>query len=287
MSLEFFLWQIDRMESDAHLEVPENASSSDSGSTHEGGNSTNAYAAAERRWNGHEDHGIVLVVQGHQIPAHRGSLATVSKFFRALFQHRFRDSREPVLCLDASGEMGLTVTAVKVLTMFSETKQLEICGNTAVQIFIAADALDVAAVRDDAETYLGQFMLQKDNFIPLWKLSRQFYMKILESFMDCLVLENFGWCTDYLSPRSYIKQWDITKLSLALHANRFRNCSEEQVFQAVVNYCRGLKEDQNKGLDLLAPGLTKSCANYLRYLQSVPRSLAFPPPGRSRATRFS
>ena len=44
--------------------------------------------------------------------------------------------------------------------MFSETKQLEICGNTAVQIFIAADALDVAAVRDDAETYLGQFMLQ-------------------------------------------------------------------------------------------------------------------------------
>ena len=48
----------------------------------------------------------------------------------------------------------------KVLTMFSETKQLEICGKTAVQIFIAADALDVAAVRDNAETYLGQFMLQ-------------------------------------------------------------------------------------------------------------------------------
>ena len=74
--------------------------------------STFGLSGGERKqWN---ENGIILVVQGQQIPADRGSLATVSKFFRALFKHKFRDSTEPVLCLDASGEMGLTVQAVKV-----------------------------------------------------------------------------------------------------------------------------------------------------------------------------
>ena len=45
----------------------------------------------------------------------RASLALVSKFFKALFSHQFEDSRAPVLHLDAGGEMGLTVAAVKVL----------------------------------------------------------------------------------------------------------------------------------------------------------------------------
>lgn len=219
---------------------------------------------------------MILVVQGHKIPAHRGSLATVSNFFKALFKHQFRDSREPILCLDSSGEMGLTVQAIKVLTMFSETKKLEICGNTAIQIFIAADALDVAKVRVESETYLGQFILQKENFIPLWKMTRQFYMKILESFMDSLVLENFGWFSEHLSPKLYIKQWDIQKLSNALLQSRFKNCSEEQVFQAVISYCKWLG-NQSQCLEMLAPGLYKSCNNYLRFLQSVPRTLTYRP----------
>ena len=41
-------------------------------------------------------------------------MALVSKFFRALFSHQFEDSHKPVLHLDAGGEMGLTVAAVKV-----------------------------------------------------------------------------------------------------------------------------------------------------------------------------
>jgi len=219
---------------------------------------------------------ITLVVQGREILADRGSLATTSKFFNALFKHGFRDSCEPVLSLDASGEMGLTAEAVKVLALYSQTRKLEICGNTAVQIFIAADALDAENIRRDAETYLGRFILQKDNFIYLWKMSRQFYMKILETFLDNLLLDNFGWFSDNLSPPLYMKQWDIDKLSSALLQTKFRNCSEEQIFQAVICYCRGLG-NQSKGLDLLAPGLYKSCANYLRFVQSVPRTLTYHP----------
>ena len=57
---------------------------------------------------------IVLVVQGRRISVSRTALATVSKFFRALFSHKFEDSSAPVLHLDTGGEMGLTVAAVRV-----------------------------------------------------------------------------------------------------------------------------------------------------------------------------
>lgn len=222
------------------------------------------------------DSGITLVVQGHSISADRVSLATISKFFKALFQPRFRDSCEPVLSLDSSGEMGLTVQAVKVLTLYAETRKLDICGNTAIPIFIAADALDAENIRKDAETYMGRFLLQKENFTDLWKLSRQFYMKILESFMDNLVLENFGWFSGHHSLHVYLRQWNLDKLSAALLQTKFRNCSEEQIFQAVVSYCRGLG-NQSSGLDTLAPGLYKSCGNYLRFVHSVPRTLKYQP----------
>jgi len=219
---------------------------------------------------------IVLVVQGHEIHAEREALATISNFFRALFQHRFRDSCLPTLLLDTSGEMGLTVQAVQVLASFSETKKLDISGSTAVQIFIAADALDVERVRRDAETFLGQSILRKENFIDLWKMSRHFYMKILESFMDSLVLENFGWFSEHLSPRMYIKQWNIEKLSNALLQSKFKHCSEEQIFQAVIRYCKALGSQSNS-FEVLAPGLYKSCGNYLRFVQSVPRTLNYHP----------
>lgn len=232
---------------------------------------TDAAAAAEAAGS------ITLVVQGHLIPADRVSLATISKFFKALFQPRFRDSCEPVLSLDSSGEMGLTVAAVKVLAMYAETRQLDICGSTAIQIFIAADALDAENIRQHAETYMGRFLLQKENFRDLWKLSRQFYMKILESFMDNLVLENFGWFSDNFSLPLYLCQWNIDKLSTALLQTKFRNCSEEQIFKAVVSYCRGLG-NQSSGLDTLAPGLYKSCGNYLRFVQSVPRTVKYQQP---------
>lgn len=216
---------------------------------------------------------ITLVVQGQQIPADRGSLATTSNFFRALFKHKFRDSHDSVLSLDASGEMGLTVHAVKVLALYAETKKLDISGNTAIPIFIAADALDAESIRHYAETYLGQSILQKQNFTYLWKLSRQFYMCILDSYLDILVLDNFGWFADASFSRQYMKQWNLEKLKHALLYSKFKNCSEEQIFQAVMNYCRSLG-NQTQGLEVLAPGLYRSCANYLRYVQSVPRSIA-------------
>jgi len=220
--------------------------------------------------------GITLVVQGHSISADRVALATISKFFKALFQPRFKDSCEPVLSLDSSGEMGLTAEAVKVLTLYAKTRKLDISGNTAIQIFIAADALDAENIRRHAETYMGRFLLQKENFGDLWKLSRQFYMKILESFMDNLVLENFGWFSDNYSLPLYLRQWNIDQLSTALLQTKFRNCSEEQIFKAVVSYCRGLG-NQSSGLDTLAPGLYKSCGNYLRFVQSVPRTVKYQP----------
>ena len=47
---------------------------------------------------------IVLVVQGRRISvSDRTALATVSKFFRALFSHKFEDSSAPVLHLDTGG----------------------------------------------------------------------------------------------------------------------------------------------------------------------------------------
>jgi hypothetical protein len=222
---------------------------------------------------------ITLVVQDHQIPADRTSLATVSNFFKALFAHKFRDSCEPVLLLDASGEMGLTAQAVQMLALYARTKQLNISCSTAVQIFIAADALDVELVRRDAEMYLGQVFLQKENFTTLWKMSRQFYMKILETFMDNLILENFGWfsMSSTGSLNIYLKQWNLDKLGAALLNSKFRQCSEEQVFQAVVSYCRSLGCESNQGLDILAPGLYKSCSSYLRFLNSVPRTLSYQP----------
>ena len=94
----------------------------------------------------------------------RSSLAVVSKFFRALFSHKFEDSHKAVLHLDSGGEMGLTVAAVQTLAEFAETKQVRMPPehSSAVQVFIAADALDVEQAREAAETYLGSHMLRPD-----------------------------------------------------------------------------------------------------------------------------
>ena len=110
---------------------------------------------------------IVLVVQGTHIVVERSSLALVSKFFRALFSHKFEDSQKEVLHLDTGGEMGLTVAAVQTLAEFARTKQVRMPEEqeTAVQVFIAADALDIAEAREEAETFLGVHMLRPDKVI--------------------------------------------------------------------------------------------------------------------------
>ena len=107
---------------------------------------------------------LVLVVQGTHIVVERSSLALVSKFFRALFSHKFEDSQKEVLHLDTGGEMGLTVAAVQTLAEFARTKQVRMPEEqeTAVQVFIAADALDIEEAREEAETFLGINMLRPD-----------------------------------------------------------------------------------------------------------------------------
>ena len=110
---------------------------------------------------------IVLVVQGTHIVVERSSLALVSKFFRALFSHKFEDSHKEVLHLDTGGEMGLTVAAVQTLAEFARTKQVRMPEEqeTAVQVFIAADALDIEVAREEAETFLGVHMLRPDKVL--------------------------------------------------------------------------------------------------------------------------
>jgi len=220
---------------------------------------------------------IVLVVQGRRIKVHRGSLAIISKFFRALFSHRFEDSNKAVLHLDLGGEMGLTVGAVRMLADFATTRQLSLSHLTAVQLFIAADALDVKIARESAETFLGSNMLKpdKETFLNFWRMSRLFHMKILETFLDSLCLDNFGWfCTALpLLSHQYLAAWPLDKLGSFLSNQKFANCSEEQIFTAVVSYCRTRCDKES--WDELAPGLYKSCGAYLRYLQSVPRMLPY------------
>lgn len=104
-------------------------------------------------------------------------------------------------------------------------------------------------------------------------MSQTFYMRTLRSFLDQLCLENFGWFYSSLGrvwSSQFMTQWDLKTLAAFLIGRKFNNCSEEQVFQAVITYCRS-KAD----FDQLVPGLSQSCGNYLRYIQSVPRSIKF------------
>lgn len=222
---------------------------------------------------------IVLIVQGRRIQVDRVSLALVSKFFRALFSHQFEDSNKPVLHLDASGEMGLTVAAVKTLVEFARTREFKISDKLAIQVFIAADALDVTVARESAETFLGSNMLKTDicTFLSFWKMSQIFHMKILEQFLDNLCVNNFGWFCSTLGrggTLQYMQQWDLPKLAAVLQDRQFSNCCEEQIFHAVVSYCRS-RGDTGDTFEQLYPGLYRSCGEYLRYLQSVPRMLPF------------
>lgn len=218
-----------------------------------------------------EEDQIILVVQGRQITVRRSALALVSKFFRALFSHQFQDSKKRVLHLDPGGQMGLTNSAVQILADFAQTKEVKMDSKSAVQLFIAADALDVEIAREEAETFLGKRVLKPDKaiFLSFWQMSETFYMRTLRVFLDRVCLDNFGWFYSSLGrawSSQYMNQWDITRLAACLM--KFSNCNEEQVFEAVITYCRSKAE-----FDQLVPGLYQSCGGYLRYLQSVPRSL--------------
>jgi len=219
---------------------------------------------------------VDLVVQGKTFTAERKLLALASNFFRALFSHQFYDSKAPTLHLDARGEMGLTVTAIEVLLEYAKCGQLTLDRSSAIQVFIAADALDVEGARLHTEEFLGTKMLSRqkpDTFRGFWKMSQQRHMKVLQALLDNFCLENFGWfcCSLPVFSMQYIIGWDTAKLGRYLWNLKFSNCSEEQIFRAVVSYCqaRGGKE----GWEELVPGLYKSCGAYLRYIQSVPRTL--------------
>jgi len=168
---------------------------------------------------------------------------------------------------------------VRILADYAVTRHLSLSSLTAVQIFIAADALDVTGARVQAEKYLGAEMLrpEKETFLGFLRMSRLFHMEILETFLDSLCLDHFGWfCTSLplLSPQ-YLAAWPLDKLSSFLAQQRFGNCSEEQVFTAVVNYCRTRSDKES--WDELAPGLYKSCGAYLS--QCLGCSLTRWPPG--------
>ena len=110
-------------------------------------------------------------------------------------------------------------------------------------------------------------------FISFWQMSETFYMRTLRSFLDRVCLDNFGWFYSSLGragSSQYMNQWDIRSLAACLMDRKFCNCNEEQVFEAVISYCRSKAE-----FEQLVPGLYQSCGGYLRYLQSVPRSLKF------------
>ena len=51
---------------------------------------------------------------------------------------------------------------------------------------------------------------------------RQFYMKILDEYLDNLVLDNFGWFSDSIFSRHYMKQWNLEKLKNALLYSKFK-----------------------------------------------------------------
>jgi len=110
---------------------------------------------------------IILVVQDQQIIVRRSAIALVSKFFKALFSHEFQDSKKRVLHLDPGGQMGLTISAVQILADFAQTKQVKMDSESAVQIFIAADALDVEIAREEAETFLGKRVLKPDKVLQM------------------------------------------------------------------------------------------------------------------------
>jgi len=217
---------------------------------------------------------ITLVVRGKSIFANRLSLSEVSRFFAALFSHTFVDSTAPVVELDCSGDMGLTDSAVRIIVTFANTRKLNISDINAVKVFIAANALEVKSVREQAENFLGEKMLNKQTFVNYWSMSKVFHMKILESFLDDLAMQHFGWFFNHV-PRGYMCQWDLDKLGTSLEERKFQNCDEEIIFNAVVVYCRS-KSNATESFEQLAPGLQKSCANYLRFLQSVPRTLPLP-----------
>ena len=62
-----------------------------------------------------------------------------------------------------------------------------------------------------------------------------------------------------------------------LQNKKFKNCNEEQIFDAVMCYCKS-KSDSGATFDNLVPGLYKSCGAYLKYIQSVPRTLTLKSP---------
>jgi len=219
---------------------------------------------------------VNLVVQGKTFTVERRLLALASNFFRALFSHEFHDSKAPTLHLDEKGEMGLTVTAIEVLLEYAKCGQLSLDKSSAIQVFIAADALDVEGARLHTEQFLGTKMLSRhrpDTFTGFWKMSRLRHMKVLQALLDTFCLENFGWfcCSLPAFSMHYIIGWETATLAKYLLDLKFANCSEEQVFRAVVSYCQA--KGGQEGWEELVPGLSKSCSSYLRYIQSVPRTL--------------
>merc|ERR1712112_116323 len=91
----------------------------------------------------------------------------------------------------------------------------------------------------------------KITFLTFWQMSQTFYMRTLQTFLDQLCLDNFGWFYSSLGrggAMQYLVQWDPEKLASMLQNRKFRNCNEEQIFDAVLCYCKTKSDTPSEDL---------------------------------------
>uniref|UniRef100_A0A8C8K283 BTB domain-containing protein n=2 Tax=Oncorhynchus tshawytscha TaxID=74940 RepID=A0A8C8K283_ONCTS len=128
---------------------------------------------------------VTLLVEGKRFMCHRVLLAAVSPYFRAMFTSPLVESRLTEIRLEE-----VTPSVMETVIQFVYTGEAGLCLDTAEDLFVAANRLQVMPLQDLCSRFLFEH-LSVDNCLGMYSLARSHHDQLLLRASLRLVAQHF------------------------------------------------------------------------------------------------
>ncbi|KAI8512545.1 Kelch-like protein 6 [Branchiostoma belcheri] len=186
---------------------------------------------------------VILCVSGKQIPCHRNVLAACSGYFRAMFCHGHRESKEHKVAIQEA-----SASVLQLLVDYAYTSRVTITEDNVLELMKGASFFQVQAVNDACAKFLSDNLSVK-NCLEMVNLGGTLNPNLEASALSYLMKE-------FTALNKMPEFLDLTKDQLIeLISSDDLNAPEETVYTAVMKWInhdtRNRKKEMKKLMELI------------------------------------
>ena len=190
----------------------------------------------------HELCDVVLLANGHEIPAHRVVLAASSPYFRVMFLSGFVEAKEEKIALK-----DINPCALEVVVNYLYTSETKIDVTNVEDVLAICVLFQLDNLIEHCETFLRRNMTPS-NCLGLQSIGGLFSLEGLKQHADRFSLWHFG----AVSKEEEFKELPYSQLRLLISDDTLKVKSEEMVFEAVWKWiCHDFKNRKGYVADVM------------------------------------